>query len=81
MWGISRTRPLFVNFPTLKCKLQKARMLSVLLTTISPGSRAMPKMSLTPEKSVLDEYITKDAVIPSQDIRMCAVIGARGKGV
>lgn len=56
-------------------------MLSVLFTAISPVPRAMPKISLTPEKSVLDEHITKHAVIPSQDIRMCAVIGARGKGV
>ena len=55
-------------------------MLSILLTAISL-SRAMPKISLTPEKHVLDEHITKHAVIPRQDIRMCAVIGARGKGV
>lgn len=70
-----------MNLSTLKCKLPKAGILFVLLTAISPVPRAMPKISLTPEKSVLDEHITKHAVIPSQDIRMCAVIGARGKGV
>lgn len=56
-------------------------MLFVWLTAVSPAPRAMPKISLTPGKCVLDEYITKQVVIPSQDVRMCAVLGARGKGV
>lgn len=70
-----------MNLPTLKCKLPKARMLFVWLTAVSPAPRAMPKISLTPGTCVLDEYITKQVVIPSQDVRMCAVLGARGKGV